>query len=219
MKQVIDRINDCKIIAVLSGISADRIIPAVKALTDGGIDCVVIEFDPKGIIDPKSICDCILMVSRYFGDKVCVGAGNVTSASEAELSAVCGADFILCNHTDSFIIETAKEHSLTVISGAFTPTEIISAKNCGADIVNIYPASFFGTEYLEEITASLPDINLCVSGGVNVWNMRAFLDCGCFAAIVGGSLVSEALKASPDYEIITQTAIAYKGITENIRKR
>lgn len=218
MIETVKRIENSKIIAKLFSVERDRIIPVVEALIDGGIDCIEIPFDPKGIIDDRDVADEILTVSGFFGDRVCVGAGSVTDVRKAELSASANADFIVCAHTDEEVIKKAKALSLTVIAGAFTPSEIMTANRLSADIVNIYPASFFGTEYVEEITAQLPELKMIVSGGISVWNMRAFLDCGCIGAEVGGKLVSEAYKNNCDFDIITQTALAYRGIADNVRR-
>lgn len=218
MMDTVKRIENSKIIARAFGVEKERIVPLAKALIDGGIDCIEIPFDPKGVTEDRDVADEILLVSRYFGEKACVGAGSVTDVQKAELAKLCGAKFIVSAHTDPAIIEKARELSLVSVAGAFTPSEIMTAANAGANIVNIFPASFFGTEYIEEIMKELPDLKLTVSGGINVWNMRAFLDCGCIGAEIGGNLVSEAYKSICDYEIITQTALAYKGITDNKRR-
>lgn len=218
MMEAVKRIENSKIIAKLFGIEKDRIVPVVKALVDGGIDCVEIPFDPKGIIDDRDVADEILTVSGFFGDRVCVGAGSVTDEGKVQLASSASADFILCANTDGEVIKKAKSLSLTVIAGAFTPSEIMTANRLSADIVNIFPASFFGTEYVEEIMRELPELKMTVSGGISVWNMRAFLDCGCIGAEVGGKLVSEAYKNNCDFDIITQTALAYRGIADNVRR-
>lgn len=215
----VKRIENCKIIAKLFSVEKDRVIGIAKALLDGGIDCIEIPFDPKGVIDDESVADEIMMISCHFGEKVCVGAGAVTDSKKVMLAKKAQSDFVIMPNTDKAVIDTAKEQGLAVISGAFTPSEIMMAHAGGADIINVFPASFFGTEYIEEINGELPDLKLLVSGGISVWNMRAFLDCGCIGAVVGGNLVSEAYKNYCDFEIVAQTAIAYRGIADNIRKQ
>ena len=56
------------------------------------------------------------------------------------------------------------------------------------------------------------------SGGINVWNLRAFLDAGCAAVALGGQLTAELHKPDCDFGILAETAKAYRAIADNERK-
>lgn len=215
---IFEHIKRCKILADVHGVKGERVVPLAKALKDGGIDCITVHFDPSGAQSDHDVAAQISMLSSFFKGSVCVGAGTVRTAQQVTLAASAGADYIVSVSANPEVIEMADELTLLSIVGAFTPSEIETAHRYGADIVNLFPASFLGTEYLDEIRRSLSDIPLMASGGISVWNMRAFLDAGCMCVSIAGNLVQEVFNPECDFGIIEETAKAYRAIADNDRK-
>lgn len=217
-EQTISRIQRCKIIAVLRGVKGERLIPMAEALQSGGIDCIEICFDPQGGQSEQDIAAQISMLTGRFGDTLCVGAGTVTEVRQVSAASSAGAAFIVSPGTLPQIIAAAKAEDLVSVPGAFTPTEILTAHQLGADIVKLFPASFLGTEYIEQIRKPIGPIRLMANGGVSVWNMRAFLDAGCFAVGIGKNLTGEVFRPVCDYGVLAETAAAYRAIADNERR-
>lgn len=217
-KQTIERIRRCKIIAVVRGVKGERLIPMAEALRIGGIDCIEITFDPRLKQSDQDIAAQIHMLTQHFGDALCVGAGTVTNPSQVDLAVQAGAQYIVSPGTVPQVIEKTRAADLVSIPGAFTPTEILAAHRCGGDIIKLFPASFLGTEYLDQLRGPLGGIPLMANGGINVWNMRAFLDAGCVGVGIGRNLTAEVYKPECDFGVLAQTADAYRAIADNERK-
>jgi 2-dehydro-3-deoxyphosphogluconate aldolase/(4S)-4-hydroxy-2-oxoglutarate aldolase len=104
------------------------------------------------------------------------------------------------------MIEICNRYSKIVMPGAFTPTEIATAWENGADYVKVFPASFFGPSYMKAIKAPLPQVELIPTGGVNTDNAADFIKAGATALGVGGSLVSKEAIANRNFGLLTETA-------------
>lgn len=216
--QTLSRIERCKIVAVLRGVKGERLIPMTEALQAGGIDCVEICFDPAGGQSEQDVAAQIAMLTDRFGDGVCVGAGTVSTAAQVAAAASAGARYIVSPGTLPAVMEATAKEALVSIPGACTPTEILTAHQLGADIVKLFPASFVGTEYIDQLRKPLGGIRLMANGGVSVWNMRAFLDAGCVGVGIGKNLTGEVYKPTCDYGVLAETAAAYRAIADNDRR-
>ena len=217
-EQTLERIRQCRIIAVVRGVKGERLIPMAEALRAGGIDCVEITFDPKGNQSERDVVSQISMLTERFGDELCVGAGTVTTPSQADLASQAGAKYIVSPGTVPQVIERTRNAGLVSIPGAFTPTEILAAHRCGGDVIKLFPAVFLGTEYLDQLRGPIGNIPLMANGGINVWNMRAFLDAGCIGVGIGRNLTAEVYKPDCDFGVLAKTADAYRAIADNDRK-
>ena len=61
-----------------------------------------------------------------------------------------------------------RRYSKLVMPGAFTPTEVVTAWQAGADIVKVFPSDLVGPKYLKLLHGPLPHIRLMPTGGVNL---------------------------------------------------
>ena len=93
--------------------------------------------------------------------------------------------------------------------GALT-TEIVTARDAGADAVKVFPAGQLGPGYLKAIRAPLSHIPLMAVGGVTERNAGDFLSAGCVGLGVGGNLVNQGWIAQGQWEKITALAREYR---------
>jgi 2-dehydro-3-deoxyphosphogluconate aldolase/(4S)-4-hydroxy-2-oxoglutarate aldolase len=137
------------------------------------------------------------------------GAGTVTSPEMAEVAAAAGAAFIISPNTDQSVIARTRELELVSVPGAMTPTEIMNADKWGADIVKLFPSGVLGLDYIKAIRAPINHVKLMATGGVNVSNIKSFLDAGMVGVGVGGNLCSKKLVAEGRFEEIAALAAEY----------
>ncbi|MDD5765174.1 MAG: 2-dehydro-3-deoxyphosphogluconate aldolase, partial [Candidatus Marinimicrobia bacterium] len=104
-----------------------------------------------------------------------------------------------------------------VIPGAFTPTEILTAWENGADVVKVFPATVGGPKYFKDILAPLPQVKLTPTGGVTLENSAEFIKAGAFCLGVGTALLDKKLIASADWAGITTLAKAFRSEIEKGR--
>jgi 2-dehydro-3-deoxyphosphogluconate aldolase/(4S)-4-hydroxy-2-oxoglutarate aldolase len=143
--------------------------------------------------------------SRYDQD-VLFGAGTVLDAESARAAILAGAQFIVAPTLNRDLITLCRRYSVPVIPGAYTPTEALTAWECGADMVKIFPAGVGGPGFIKALKAPLPQIDLVPVGGVTLDNTAEFIRAGAAAVGVGSALINQKLLESKEFATLTDRA-------------
>ena len=194
------RILDCGVIAIVRASSSDGLVEAAEAIVMGGI--VAVEFT---LTTPDAV-RLIGEARERLGERALIGAGTVLSEQDAEAVLEAGAQFVVTPALHQGVVETAHGAGVPVVPGAFTPTEMLTAWEWGADLVKLFPASTGGPEYLKAIHAPLPHVRLVPTGGVSAANASDYIRAGAVAVAVGGNLVDSAAIAAQEFWRLTETA-------------
>ncbi len=194
------RIEECGIVAIIRANSSNELIKAAVAIQSGGVDVIEITMTTPNAL--QVIGD----VSERLGNAVLIGVGSVLDAETARTAILAGAEFVVSPVTKPEVIEICNRYGKVVIPGAFTPTEILSAWETGADYVKVFPSSGVGSSYIKDIKAPLPQIPLIPTGGINVKNAAEFIQSGAAALGVGSALVSSDIIESGDFAVLTERA-------------
>ncbi|MCK9547580.1 MAG: bifunctional 4-hydroxy-2-oxoglutarate aldolase/2-dehydro-3-deoxy-phosphogluconate aldolase [Sphaerochaeta sp.] len=184
---VLKFIGEHKIVAIARRIDTERLVDAVAAMREGGVKTFEITFDQASSSLETTARSIALLKERY-GDTVALGAGTVLNTDQLNAAADSGAQFILAPNTNVSLIEAAKKRGLVAIPGAFTPSEIVTAWEAGADIVKLFPAATFGIPYLKAIRGPINHIPLMAVGGIDETNIKVFLENGCMSGGIGSNL-------------------------------
>jgi len=198
-KNLQDIVN-CGVVAVIRVASAQEAVEVCGAIAKGGVKPIEITMTVPGAIDA------IKELKGAMGDNVLLGAGTVLDPETARAVVLAGAEFVVCPTLNLEVIEVCRRYSKIVIPGAFTPTEILTAWEAGADIVKVFPATVGGPRYLRDIRGPLPQIRLMPVGGVNIDNTPDFIKAGAVAVAAGTSLVDRKAVSEGKYDIITENA-------------
>ncbi|RAS77988.1 bifunctional 4-hydroxy-2-oxoglutarate aldolase/2-dehydro-3-deoxy-phosphogluconate aldolase [Priestia endophytica] len=200
---ILSKLSDCGVVAVVRGDSTEEAIRISEACIKGGIKGIEVTFTVQD-------ADTVIkeLVSIYDNnDNVIIGAGTVLDAQTARIAILAGAEFIV---SPSFDKETAKLcnlYKIPYMPGCMTITEMKTALEYGADIVKLFPGSAFGPDFVKAVKAPLPQVNIMPTGGVNLENIKDWIQNGCTAVGVGGNLIAPA--KTGDFEQITLLARQY----------
>lgn len=182
-KELLARVYTEQIIGVVREDSAEAAEAVAEAYARNGMRIVEIT-----LTTPDAV-ELIASMVRRHGQTVTVAAGTVRSTNDAALARRAGATVLVSPHTDAQVIEYAGEHDLLCIAGAATPTEIIRAWEAGCDIVKVYPAQHLGgPDYIRTIRGPIRDVPMLAGGPVPLDMIESYLDAGCVAVNLGGSL-------------------------------
>ncbi len=196
-------IKACGVVAVLRADSPDNLVQVAQAIGRGGIGAVEITMTTPGALDAIGEC------ASRLGDEITLGAGTVLDPETARAAILAGAEYIVTPTLNPDVITLCRRYDKVVIPGALTPTEILTAWECGADIVKVFPATAVGPRYFKDVKAPLPQIDLMPTGGVDLDNAGDFIRAGACAVAVGGNLVDKAAVAAGEWHILTDTARKY----------
>jgi 2-dehydro-3-deoxyphosphogluconate aldolase/(4S)-4-hydroxy-2-oxoglutarate aldolase len=106
------------------------------------------------------------------------------------------------------MVALCNRYSIPVAPGCYTPTEMLTAWEAGADLIKLFPADVGGPGLLKSLLAPLPQLNIVPVGGVNLATAAEFIRQGAYAVGVGGSLVNQKLLDSGDMAELTRRAEA-----------
>jgi len=205
-EDIIQKVLDTKIVAIVRGVYDQDCINLAKALCAGGIELLEVTFDqsmPEALVRTS---ETIRRLVEELGDKMAFGAGTVTSLEMLELAKNAGAQFIVSPDTNEEVIKATVAAGLVSMPGAMTPTEIVTAHRYGADFVKVFPTSNLGAAYIKAIRGPINHIRLLAVGGVNEKNIGEFMKAGVNGAGVGGNLVNKQWIANGEFDKITALA-------------
>ena len=205
-EQLIQKVLDKKIVAIVRGVYGEDCVNLAQALYEGGIELLEVTFDQSKPEDRIRTADSIRMLVERLGDKMTFGAGTVTNLEMLELARNAGAQFIVSPDTNVEVIRATVAWGMVSMPGALTPTEIVTAHAAGADFVKLFPAGTQGTGYFKAVTAPLNHIRLLAVGGVNEKNVADFLAAGAVGVGVGGNLVNKTWIKNGEFDKITAVA-------------
>ena len=210
-ESTLKRILDGGIVAVVRAESGAALAGVVKALAEGGVTAAEITFTVPDAVEV------IRQVRREVGDSVVLGAGTVLDPETARAALLAGAEYIVSPTVNVEVIRLCRRYDKVVMPGAFTPTEVITAWEAGADVVKIFPAEVGGPPYLKALRGPLPQVRMMPTGGVDLNTAEAFLRAGACCLGVGGSLVEPKAVAAGDFARLRDLASRYVAVVRTFR--
>lgn len=205
-------ILDRGIVAILRAPSGELLADVAEALYESGIDVIEVTFTVPGILEILN------QVQKRLGDKVLLGAGSVLDTETARSALLAGAEYIVSPTVNRGVIRMCQRYGKLVMPGAFTPTEVLTAWEAGADIVKVFPADVGGPGYLKALHGPLPQVRLMPTGGVNLETLVSFVKAGACAVGLGTALVEKEALQTGNLDRIRELAVQYVELMKKARQ-
>lgn len=157
-------------------------IEILSKLREGGINCAEITF--------RTACakEAIAIGTKAFED-MNIGAGTVINAEQARSAVQAGAKFIVSPGFSDEVARYCTDEKIPYYPGCVTPTEIMRALSYGLNVVKFFPAGVYGgLKAMKALSAPFPQIRFIPTGGVDLSNLKEYLDFDKVYA-VGGSFM------------------------------
>jgi 2-dehydro-3-deoxyphosphogluconate aldolase/(4S)-4-hydroxy-2-oxoglutarate aldolase len=203
---VLERIRQVGVLPVLRATSPESAMALADAIAEGGIAALEVTMTVPGAIG---------VMRRLVNERpeLLIGAGTVLDPETARMCILEGAQFVVSPALNVETVSLCRRYSVAILSGALTPTEVITAWQAGTDIIKVFPASAMGgAKYLKSLKAPLPQVELIPTGGVSLSNAREFLEAGAFALGVGADLADEKAILEGRAHAVTAVAKQYESI-------
>ncbi len=205
------RVLDCGIVAVVRHADPGPLVGVIEALAAGGVTVAEVTFTVPNAVDV------IRAAKRQLGDRVLLGAGTVLDTETCRAAFLAGAEFVVSPSLNVDVIRMCRRYDKLAMPGAFTPTEVVTAWEAGADIVKVFPADVVGPAFFKALRGPLPQVKLMPTGGVDLTTATEFLKAGAVCLGVGGQLVEPKAVAAGDFARITALAREYAGVVKEFR--
>src|SRR5689334_15149374 len=206
------QILDCGIVAVVRSPDSQQLVEVARALADGGVTVVEITMSVPNALDVLG------RVRQALGDRVLLGAGTVLDPETARAVLLAGAEYIVAPTVNLEVIRLCRRYDKLVMPGAFTPTEILTAWEAGADVVKVFPADVVGPAFFKALRGPLPQVRVMPTGGVDLTTAAAFLRAGACCLGVGGQLVEPRAVAEGNFDRLRDLARQYRDIVKQVRQ-
>ena len=202
--EVVRRIKDAAIIAVLRAASAQEAVQVAQAAKAGGVRVIEVTLTVPDALGA------IRQLAASLGPDALVGAGSVLDAEAARACIEAGARFVVSPILKLGIIAACRERDVVAMPGALTPTEIAAAVAAGADLVKVFPVSAVGgASYVRAVKAPMPQVELVPTGGITLSDAAGYLQAGAAALGAGSDLAGPEVLRKHGPAGVTAAARAY----------
>jgi 2-dehydro-3-deoxyphosphogluconate aldolase / (4S)-4-hydroxy-2-oxoglutarate aldolase len=141
------------------------------------------------------------------GARYPVGVGTVWDPGAVQEAKEAGAAFVVTPVLLPEVAEACRQHDILCVLGALTPTEIYQARLAGAQLVKVFPiAPVGGPEYVRALNGPMGGVPLWVSGGVEIADIRAYLELGVRVVGLTSALFPADALARRDKDAVRQKA-------------
>lgn len=208
MLDIEERIRKEKFIGILRNVPLNKTEAVADAMYRGGIRIFEVTYNPSESDTVDKVSKQLEIIKGIHNDAAfCVG--TVVFPEFVEAAHKAGASAIVSPTTDCDIIKLTKKMGMLSMPGAFTPSEINYAYNCGADIVKIFPILPTDITYLKTVMSPLSHIPFITTGGVNPSTIPLLLSAGAAAVAAGATIIPPDALKNDDYVSIQNNAEAH----------
>jgi len=215
-KETIQKISALGVVAVIRLQDAKKLFKVVEAIKQGGVKVIEITMTVPNAVG------LIQELSSSISSDVLLGAGTVTDPKTAEQVMKAGAQFVVSPILNTEVIKLCNSSDIACMPGCYTPTEIFTAWNAGADVVKVFPATSLGPKYFKDLQGPFPQIKMMPTGGVTIENVGEWIAAGAVAVGIGSDLLDKKAIDEERYEVLTERASRmysnFKAALEKSRK-
>ena len=195
-------IKEQGVVVVIRGNDLQEAIKTVEACYKGGIKIIEVTFTV-----PRADELIKILVEKYAGSDMLVGAGTVLDPETARVAMLAGAKFIVSPSLNVETIKICNRYGVPVMSGVMTPTEAQTAMEYGVDILKLFPGDIAKPNGLKALKGPFPHANIMPTGGVSQDNVEEWFKAGAYAVGAGSFLTKDAKNG--DFDKVEKTCKAF----------
>ena len=187
------------VVPVLTVEDVEVAVPLARALVAGGLPVLEVTMRTEAAL--------AVVAAMKKVEGAVVGAGTVVSPAMARDCHDVGCEFIVSPGTTADLIAVASKIDIPFLPGVATASEAMSLAADGFEVCKFFPAGpAGGIPYLKALSAPLPHMLFCPTGGIDASSAPDYLVLPNVLA-VGGSWVAPAdAMAAGDFERIERLA-------------
>jgi 2-dehydro-3-deoxyphosphogluconate aldolase/(4S)-4-hydroxy-2-oxoglutarate aldolase len=213
--ELLERIEQCGVIAVLVVDEVRHAVPLARALLSGGVDAMELTLRTDAAVEA-------LRAIRQDVPEMLAGIGTILRPEQVGMVAKAGAAFGVSPGVNVRVISEARRVGLPFAPGVVTPSDVEAALELGCRELKFFPAEpSGGIEYLKSMAA--PYVHLGVRfvplGGVNTRNLATYLGESMVLAVGGSWLAPRDLIAAENWQAITDRAAEASRIAREVREQ
>lgn len=174
----------------------------LEAAYEGGIR--VFEFTNRRA-NSFEVFQHLLKVSGKYPDLM-LGIGTVMDGLTTKKFIDAGADFVISPIMKIEMARVCTEHEVSWLPGCATLTEIVTARDNGAEIIKLFPGSVLGPAFVSAIMPVVPGLQLMITGGVepNEKSISSWFKAGATCLGMGSQLFTKEILEQKNWPLLKQ---------------
>jgi 2-dehydro-3-deoxyphosphogluconate aldolase / (4S)-4-hydroxy-2-oxoglutarate aldolase len=204
-QQIVAEMRCSRLVPLFTHDHPDEALEVVRAAYDGGIR--VFEFTNRRS-NSFDVFSHLIRNRSQFPDLM-LGIGTIMDSESTSRFIDAGADFIISPVMNPSMAPVCHRHNKLWIPGCATLTEIVTAKEYGAEVIKIFPGSVLGPAFISSILPVVPDLKLMITGGVEPTheNITAWLSAGAMCVGMGSQLFTKDILQKKDWTSLKQRIV------------
>lgn len=161
----------------------------------------------------------LLSVAKKYPDLM-LGIGTIMDGATTRKFLDAGADFVISPIMKPEMAAVCDEYDKPWIPGCATLTEIVTAKDLGAEIIKLFPASVLGPGFVSSILPVVPGLQLMITGGVepNEKSISAWFKAGAACLGLGSQLFTKEILSQKNWPLLKQRIEETLTLSKQARK-
>lgn len=214
---VIQKMTAAGMVPVFNHADVDTARHVIDAAYQGGLRAF--EFTNRGANAFEVFVELVKHVQKY--PDLALGIGTIMDAAATKKFIDAGADFIVSPILKAEIGTVCKEHDMLWIPGGGTVTEVVTARDLGAEVIKIFPGSVLGPEFISAILPVMPGLQLMPTGGVDPSeeNLKGWFNAGVACVGMGSQLFRKDWIEKKEWKMLEVKIQSTLKTIEKLRKK
>jgi len=188
------------VIPVLTITELETAVPLARALAAGGLRVLEIT-----LRTPVALA--AIEAMRQAVPDAIVGVGTLTRAVDFAAAGRVGAQFGVTPGLTPELAAASRGARFPLLPGVMTPTELITARAAGFNVLKLFPAQQAGgVGMLQALGAPFPDVLFCPTGGITRATAPEYLALPNVVCVGGSWVAPKAMLAAGDWSGIEALA-------------
>ena len=183
-----------------------------KALCAGGVPVAEVTFRAAG-------AEKAIRIMKETCPDMLAGAGTVTNTAQIDQVLAAGGDFIVTPGFDPELVAYAQAKNIPIYPGCTTASEYHQALKYGLELIKFFPAEQSGgLAKIKALSAPFPMFKVMPTGGINLKNLKEYLQSPVIAACGGSYMVTADLIDNNKWDEITELCRKSREIVQEARQ-
>lgn len=215
-QQIVSGMKGAGVVPLFTHDNADDAQQVLEAAYRGGIR--IFEFTNRRE-NSFEVFTHLLSVAKKYPDLM-LGIGTIMDGATTKKFLDAGADFIISPILKLEMAEVCRKYDALWIPGCATLTEIVTAKDHGAEIIKLFPGSMLGPGFVSSIMPVVPGLQLMITGGVEPTekNLTQWFKAGATCVGMGSQLFTKEILVQKNWSLLQQTVTECLAIANRVRK-
>jgi 2-dehydro-3-deoxyphosphogluconate aldolase/(4S)-4-hydroxy-2-oxoglutarate aldolase len=188
------------VIPVLTISELEQAAPLARALCAGGLRVLEV-----ALRTPVALA--AIEAMRKAVPAAVIGVGTLTRPVDFAAADRVGAQFGVTPGLTPEVAAAARGARFPLLPGIMTPTELITARHAGFNVLKFFPAEQAGgLSMLQALGAAFPDVSFCPTGGITPATAADYLALANVVCVGGSWLAPSHMLAAGDWAGIEQLA-------------